>query len=275
MRTPVTSFAALAFAMLGACTIGDTNADDSSDGTTDSDSPTPDASGAGGADASATPKVTATVSPPTRMTELRTSGAAAAGAQELLNELNRFEIAVVSEGGFTGAVDFAVSGLGTGWTATFDPATVTLTDGGSATTTLRIDIASDAEAATKALTITATSTAPTETKAATMTAAPVVTVSDNIPFPAVTIKQGTEFRIRNDSDPAQDNRMIHAPGAQTHAADPHDSTNTGAFPHESTGGPGHIKGDYYAVKPDQGVYGWYGHNFGSAGDQVNLTVLAP
>ena len=274
MRTPVSSFAALAFAMLGACTIGDTNADDSSDGTTDTDGTSPDANG-GGADASATPKVTATVSPPTQMTELRTSGALAAGNQEVINGLNRFDVDVLSEGGFTGQVAFAVSGLGTGWTATFDPATVSLTDGGTASTTLRIDIASDAEAATKALSITATSTAPDETKAVTMTAAAVVTIGDTIPFPVVTIKQGTEFRIRNDSDPAQNNRMIHGPGNQDHATDPNDSTNTGAFPHESTGGAGHAQGDYYAVKPDQGTFSWYGHNFGSAGDAVNLTVTAP
>ncbi len=109
-----------------------------------------------------------------------------------------------------------------------------------------------------------------------MTAAAVVTIGDSLPFPAVTIRQGTEMRFRNDSDPVENNRLIHANGAQTHAADPHDSTNTGDFPHESTGGPGHAKGDYYAVKPDQGTYPWYGHNFhNQAADTVVLTVLAP
>jgi hypothetical protein len=102
-----------------------------------------------------------------------------------------------------------------------------------------------------------------------MTTEAIVTVSDNIPFPTVTVNNGTEFRIRNDSPNLH---QIHGPGNQRASADAADySADGGAFPHENTGA-GHNQNEFYAVKPDPGTYSWYGHNFGSAGDAVNFTV---
>jgi hypothetical protein len=277
MRTPVSapSLFALALLSLGGCEIGQTNSnDDSADGDTDSDTDNTDnTDNAGDPDAAPGPGLAAAATPPAQTTELLTSGAAAAGDQETRNAKNRFELEVESMGGFTGDVTFSVTGLGTGWTGTFDPPTLTLGDGDSATTTLRVEVTSTGEVGAKTLTLTASSDAGDVSKAVTMTTEAIVTVSDVIPFPAVTIKGGTEFRIRNDS---ANPHMIHGPGNQRASTDAADfSADGGAFPHENTGGAGHAMGEFYAVKPDPGTYSWYGHNFGAAGDAVNLTVEAP
>jgi hypothetical protein len=125
MRTPVSapSLFALALLSLGGCEIGQTNSnDDSADGDTDSDTDNTDnTDNAGDPDAAPGPSLAASATPPAQTTELLTSGAAAAGDQETRNAKNRFELEVESMGGFTGEVTFSVTGLGTGWTGTFDP----------------------------------------------------------------------------------------------------------------------------------------------------------
>jgi len=69
-----------------------------------------------------------------------------------------YSVTLRGTGGFTGSVDYRVSGLPTGVTATFSPATVSLTAGGSpVTTALRIGTSDASPVGSWSFTITGTS----------------------------------------------------------------------------------------------------------------------